>query len=270
MRFTPTSAILALPLLAAADSPDYQAQFQEYLGQAQGYYEKFASRIPSPNKYDPVAAAEAKLGAYKVDIIGLDNWKEVLYEPVTPTTTTPEESWVLVTGGNKTCFGHCGQVDAAFNETAGKFALEPNTPHMAILNCDHQPVLCNAWSAPVGALWVFEMLPEPAPINIWTKRLNLTTTTSEDLVQLQKDGYKTAAKELDGIFHPFKGPLAQNGLSIPAGYVLWAFGLLPSWAFMLFISLFSRRMMSGRMDAQQGATRGGPRPAPTGQSTARK
>lgn len=87
------------------------------------------------------------------------------------------------------------------------------------------------------------MLPEPSPINIFTKRLNLTTVTSDDLIQLQKDGYRTVAEEHDGVFHPFNGALAQNGLSIPAGYLLWAFGLLPSWAFMIFISLFSRRMM---------------------------
>ncbi|RWA03553.1 hypothetical protein EKO27_g11553 [Xylaria grammica] len=254
-------------MLAAADSPDYQAQFQEYLGPAQVYFEKIASAIPSPNKYDPVAAAEAKAGSNKIDIIGLHNWKETLYEPVTPGATTPEEWWVLVTGGNKTCFGHCGKVEAAFNETAGKFATEPDSPHMALLNCENQPVLCNAWSAPVGSLWIIDMLPEPSPINIFTRRLNLTTTTSDDLLQLQKDGVKTGAKEHDGVFHPFNGPLAQNGLSIPAGYVLWAFGLLPSWAFMILVSLFSRRMMAGRMEGQM---HGGPRPAPTGQAAPRR
>lgn len=267
MRFNSASSLLALPLLAAADTPDYQAQFQQYLGQAQGYFETFASKIPSPSKFDPIAAAAAKAGANKVDILGLHNWKETLYGPVTPGSTTPEEWWVLITGGNKTCFGHCGKVEAAFNETAGKFALEPNTPNMALLNCDDQPVLCAAWSASVSSLWIFEMLPEPSPINIFTKRLNLTTTVSDDLVQLQKDGYKTDTKEHDGLFHPFNGALAQNGLSVPAGYVLWAFGLLPSWAFMIVVSLFSRRMMASRMEGQM---QGGPRPAPTGQSAPRR
>ncbi|KAI1427990.1 hypothetical protein F5Y12DRAFT_791136 [Xylaria sp. FL1777] len=258
MRFNSASALLALPVLAVADTPDYQAQFQQYLGQAQGYFEKVASSLPSPSKHDPVAAAAAKAGPNKIDVIGLHNWKDTLYEPVTPGSTTPEEWWVLITGGNKTCFGHCAKVEAAFNETAGKFAIEPDSPHTALLNCDNQPVLCNAWSAPVGSLWIFEMLPEPSPINIFTKRLNLTTTTSDDLVQLQKDGYKTVAKEHDGLFHPFKGALAQNGLSVPAGYILWAFGLLPNWAFMILISLLSRRMMSSRMEGQM---HGGPRAA---------
>ncbi|KAI0518173.1 hypothetical protein F5B22DRAFT_74718 [Xylaria bambusicola] len=267
MRFNPASALLALPVLAAADSPDYQAQFQEYLGKAQGYFEKLTTSLPNPNKYDAAGAAAAKSGPNKLSVIGLDNWKETLYEPVTPASTTPEEWWLLITGGNKTCFGHCGRVEAAFNETAGIFTKLPDTPHMALLNCDNQPILCNAWSAPAGSLWIFEMLPEPSPINIYTKRLNLTTTTSEDLVKLHADGYKTVAKEHDGIFHPFNGPIAKNGLSVPAGYTLWAFSLLPSWAFMVVISLFSRRMMSSRMEGQM---HGGPRPAPTGQATPRR
>ncbi|KAI1297350.1 hypothetical protein F5Y03DRAFT_281905 [Xylaria venustula] len=266
MRFNSASALLSLPLLAAADTPGYQAQFQEYLGQAQGYFEKVASSIPSPNKYDPAAAAAAKTGS-NIDVIGLHNWKDTLYEPVTPGSTTPEEWWVLISGGNKTCFGHCGRVEAAFNETAARFATEPEAPHLALLNCDNQPVLCNAWSAPVGSLWIFEMLPEPSPVNIFTKRLNLTTITSDDLIQLHKDGHKTATQEHDGLFHPFKGTLAQNGLSVPAGYVLWVFGLLPSWAFMILVSLLSRRMMSSRMEGQM---HGGPRPAPTGQAAPRR
>ncbi|KAI1179620.1 hypothetical protein F4777DRAFT_438773 [Nemania sp. FL0916] len=269
MRFPSASALLALPLLVVADTPDYQAQFQEYLGQAQGYFEQLASNLPSPNKFDPVAAAAAKAGSTKVDVISLHNWRETLYASVAPGSTTPEEWWLLITGGNKTCFGHCGRVEAAFNETAGKFAVELGSPHMALLNCDNQPVLCNAWSAPVGSLWILEMLPEPSPISIFTKRLNLTTTTSDDLIQLHKDGYRTVAREHDGLFHPFNGALAQYGLSIPAGWILWGFGLLPSWAFMILISLFSRRMMASRMEAQmQGGAR--PAPAPAGQAAPRR
>ncbi|KAI1108774.1 hypothetical protein F5Y14DRAFT_434926 [Nemania sp. NC0429] len=267
MRLHSAYALLALPLRVAAEGPDYQAQFQEYLGQAQGYFESFASKLPSPNKYDPVAAAAAKAGSNKLDIISLHNWEDTLYGPVTTGSTTPEEWWVLVTGGNKTCFGHCGKVEAAFNETAGKFAIESDSPHMALLNCDEQPILCNAWFAPVGHLWIFEMLPKPSPISIFTKRLNLTTTTSDDLVQLHKDGYKTVAEQREGLFHPFDGPLAQNGVLIPVGYILWGFSLVPSWAFMILVSLFSRRMMTSRMEGQM---QGGPRPAPTGQAAPRR
>ncbi|KAI5925497.1 hypothetical protein F4810DRAFT_54017 [Camillea tinctor] len=266
MRFSQASTLLALPLLAVADVPDYQAQFQEYLGQAQGYVDKVTSKILLPNRHDPVAAAEAKAGPMKMDILSLNNWKDTLYAPVEAGSTTPEEWWVLITGGNKTCFGHCGRIEAAFNETATQFAQTPGSPHTALLDCEKQPVLCNAWSAPVGALWIFEMLPEPAPINIWTKRLNMTTVTSDDFIELQKNDYKTAAKLHDGSFHPFNGQVAQYGASIPVGYVLWFFNLLPSWMFMIIVSMFSRSMMTNRMNAQMNDGR---RPAATGQAAAR-
>ncbi|KAI0161430.1 hypothetical protein GGR57DRAFT_357708 [Xylariaceae sp. FL1272] len=260
MRVSSLPVLLAMPLLAVADTP------QDYLAQARVYFDKFASKIPSPSKFDPVAAAAAKVGASKMDILGLHNWKETLHGSVAPGSTKPEEWWVLITGGNKTCFGHCDRVEAAFNETAGKFALDPTAPHAALVNCDDQPVLCNSWSAPVGSLWIFEMLPEPAAIDVYSKRFNLTTVTSDDFTQLRGDGYKTEAKRHEGFFHPFNGPLAQNGLAVPAGYVLWAFSLLPSWAFMILISMFSRRMMSSRMEGQM---HGGPRPAATGQAAPR-
>lgn len=101
MRFSASAAIAALPVLAAAqDSPvdQYKAQFQNFLGQMGSY-------IPNPGTYDPVAAAEAKVGAMKLSVLTLENWKETLYEPVAADATTPEEWWVLITGRNKTCYG---------------------------------------------------------------------------------------------------------------------------------------------------------------------
>ena len=112
---------------------------------------------------------------------------------------------------------------------------------MGMLNCDDQPILCNVWSAGVGSIWNFEMLPEPAPINIYKKRLNLTTVTSDDMVALK--GHKEEFTLLDSFFHPFNGKAAELGISVPLAYVLWGFNLLPSWAFMLVVSFFSRSMM---------------------------
>lgn len=112
---------------------------------------------------------------------------------------------------------------------------------MGLLNCDDQPILCNVWSAGVGWLWNFEMLPEPAHIDIYKKRLNLTTVTSDEIVSLQ--GKKDEFKVEDSIWHPFNGKVAELGISVPFAYFLWIFNLLPSWAFMLIISFFSRSMM---------------------------
>jgi hypothetical protein len=47
--------------------------------------------------------------------------------------------------------------------------------------------------------------------------------------------------------HPIDGELAKFGLLTPLGYVLWLFGTIPSWAFMIGISFFSRSFMSKRM-----------------------
>lgn len=101
MRFSAAALAAALPALSVAqENPldQYVAQFQQILGQASSY-------LPVPSKHDPEAAYAAKTGPMKLSVLTVDNWKETLYEPVTPITTTPEEWWVLITGRNKTCYG---------------------------------------------------------------------------------------------------------------------------------------------------------------------
>jgi len=85
---------------------------------------------------------------------------------------------------------------------------------MAYLNCDNQPILCNAWSAGPASLYIIEMLPEPAPVEIYSKRLNLTTTTSDTLVAFHESGSKDQFHRIDSSwFHPFNGKLAEYGVS---------------------------------------------------------
>jgi hypothetical protein len=253
MRLSSSAIVAALPALVAAQDPleQIKTQIRSVLDQAVLY-------LPNPSTYDPVAAAEAKVGALKLSTLTLENWKDTLYEPVTPGATTPEEWWVLVSGGNKTCYGRCENVETAFKETAAKFALLDNTPHMGYLNCDDQPILCNAWSTGTSNLYVFEMLPSPAPIDVYKKRLNLTTTTSDSLVKLQESGTKADFVLLDdGWFHPFNGKAVEYGIAVPFGYIMWAFGLIPNWLFMLVVSFASRTMMGNRM---QGAANRDNRP----------
>lgn len=267
MRFS-TSAILALPLLAAAA----EGPFEQYKAQFQNFLNSFGSKTPTPSKQDPVDATEAKVqvSEKKVDALTLDNWKDTLYGPVKSDATQPEEWWVLITGRNKTCFGHCHKVESAFNESAAKFATLPKAPHLAYVNCDDEPVLCNSWSASTGALWVFEMLPAPAPIDIYRKRLNLTLTTPQTYLDLYAQDSKEDFRLYDGWFHPFDGPVAKNGLAVPAGYFFWIFNAIPSWAMMLGISFLSRTMMNRRMGLDNNANRpanpdgAAPRGAPPG------
>lgn len=103
MRFS-ASAVLALPIVGAAA----QGGFDQYKAQFDNLVNNFGSylpKLPNPSRHDPVAAAEAKLGAMKMHTLTLDNWKETLYEPVKAGAATPEEWWLFITGSNRTCFG---------------------------------------------------------------------------------------------------------------------------------------------------------------------
>jgi len=263
-----TSAVLALPLLAAAQGP--LEQFEQYKAQFQNFLSNFGAKAPTeaPSaKTHPVQAAEAAIGATQVEVLTLSNWKDTLYGPVKADSTTPTEWWVLISGGNKTCFGHCEKIEKAFNASAARFALLPKAPHMAIINCDDQPVLCNSWSASSGTLWSIDMVPPPAPVEIYRTRLNLTSTTDQTYVDLYKNGVQDGWTHHDGYFHPFNGPLAKNGLAVPLGYFFYIFNAIPSWVMMLGVSFLSRSMMNRRMGvgAQGGAApAAAPRGAPPG------
>lgn len=259
MRFSAT-AVLALPLLAAAaESPfdAYKAKFQNFLS-------SFGAAVPiAADKAEPVAAASSKsktkIAPKNIDTLTLHDWQDKLFAPLKGDETTPEEWWVLITGGNKTCFGHCGKVEAAFNESAVKFATLSKSPHLAVVNCDEQPILCNSWSAGTGALWLFEMLPRPAPIEVYWKPLNLSTTTTQTLLDLYaQDSHEAFRHYTHSYFHPFQGKLAQYGLAVPVAYAVWALNLVPSWAMMLIVSFFSRSMMNRNMGPPP------PRAAPAG------
>ncbi|KYK55308.1 hypothetical protein DCS_07271 [Drechmeria coniospora] len=244
MRFHASAVVAALPLLARAqENPfgPYKAQLQQVLG-------KMCSYLPNPGRHDQVAALEAKFGPMHLSTLTLENWKETLYEQdLGPGARSVDEWWVLISGRNKTCFGHCGQVEKAFNETAAKFATTPGAPHMALLNCDDQPILCNSWAAGTGHIWSFGMVPDPDKVEIYKKRLNLTSTTSDDLVALHEAETKEGWVALESWFHPFTGQATELGLAVPWGYIIWAFNLVPNWLFMIIVSFASRSMMGNRM-----------------------
>ncbi|KAG9232186.1 hypothetical protein BJ875DRAFT_92671 [Amylocarpus encephaloides] len=240
MRFS-TASLLALPLFAAAvqnESPLEQAK-----AQAQFWLDKISSYIPNPNKPHTAHAATAKVGGKALHVLTLDNWHHTIRSSVKPESATPEEWWVMVTGGNKTCFGHCVKAETAFNQTAALWSVTPNTPNLGYLNCDNQPVLCNSWGAGPPSLWIMDVPAAGKPVDIRIKALNATTTEVKTFTDLyaSKDWKSKAVYE--GYFHPFDGPLAQYGLAVPLGYVFWAFAVIPSWMFMIGISFLSRTIM---------------------------
>lgn len=135
-------------------------------------------------------------------------------------------------------------MEAAFNQSAATLAALPDAPHIGYVNCEDQPILCNAWSAGAATVWLIEMLPEPALIDIYMKRMNMTTTTPDDFVELYKTrADKSQFYKKDGYFHPFDGELAKYGVSVPVAYVLWGLSVVPSWTMMLMVSFLSRTMM---------------------------
>lgn len=151
--------------------------------------------------------------------------------------------------------GHCERLEKAFTAAAKPLGSQPANLHLATVNCDSQPVLCNVWSAGTGSLFLFQ-LPSSIPentVDIYTRRMNLTTVTEQDVVDAYvkyKAGTEPEDGRLrfyryanDGWLHPFDGKLARWGVSEPLGYVFWALNAVPSWAMMLVISGVSRYMM---------------------------
>ncbi|KAI5308705.1 hypothetical protein KEM55_005064, partial [Ascosphaera atra] len=144
----PSLALAALPLLASAQQPqqplqEAAQQFQQLQQQqaqqapplqdklfgwfnkakssALNLVENFKSTSSSPLSSDPEAPVIISKPAAvppkpkHVANVNASNWQE-LFQPVEAGTTDPEKlEWLLlVTGGNKTCFGRCGKLDRAW------------------------------------------------------------------------------------------------------------------------------------------------------------
>lgn len=240
MRFSNLS-LLALPLLAAA--AQQESPLEQVKAQAQYWFDKLQSYIPQASEAHTPPPAAAKVGGRTLKILTLQDWEHTIRSSVKPASTKPEEWWVLITGGNKTCFGQCEQVETAFNQTALLWSVDPTAPHLAYLNCDAQPVLCNAWGSGPPSLWFLSVPAPPAPVDIRTRHMNLTTTTTQTFIDLHKTGDWKKITPYEGWFHPFDGPLAKYGVAIPLGYVFWFFAVVPSWMFMIGISFLSRTIM---------------------------
>ena len=247
-----TALLVALPVIVAA-------QQQKPLGEnLQSWFDKAKSYIPSGTK-SPAAAGAAKLAAQNVTPLTKSNWQSVLAPKASSLKDGPEEWMVLVTGGNKSCYGQCAGVDKAWNETAAVFVADPTAPHLASINCDQEPILCATWATGPASVWhlqrpVAQADQSTPATTIHIIKLNTTTTTAGDIIAIHTG--KTYEKEpvYEGTFHPFDGLLAQYYLNVPLGQVLFYFSLIPSWAFMIVISMVSRNIMSVYLTQCQAAT----------------
>ncbi|MCJ1424525.1 hypothetical protein MMC29_002413 [Sticta canariensis] len=266
-----TALLVALPALAAT-----QQQFP-LANTLQSWFEKAKSYLPDAATA-PVTTAAAKAAAANITPLTVDNWQSVLSPSPSHASNTwdgPETWMVFVSGTNKTCYGLCGGLEVSWNETAALFAADPTAPHLGYINCDRSPVLCAIWHAHPPTVWYIQ-LPIPAedqsraPTTVHILRLNTTTTTTQDIVRIHTEKTYEKVGVYEGAFQPFDGWLAQLGFAKPIGYVLFGVSMVPSWAFMIVISLVSRNLMNRRIgnpdlqrlrQAQRQAPQGGAPPA---------
>ena len=245
-------------ILALLPSLTLSAEQIPLTEKATGWFNKAKSYVPTAAKA-PVSSSAAKVAAEIITPITRENWESTL----SPTpdsdarrkvqgkgaaTTGPDTWLVLITGGNKTCHGRCTGVEQAFNQSAALLAADPTSPKLGILNCDRDAILCGIWAANVPTLWHIERpVPDPdqsrASTTIRIIDVNTTTITAPEIVQLHtQKGYLDAAV-YEGAFHPFNGWLARYQLNKAIGYVLFGVSVVPSWAFMIVVSMVSRQFM---------------------------
>ena len=243
---------LALPVLgAAAEQKPLTDQIKNWFNAAT---ESLLSAVPSAPTVpaglkDPVSAAAAKGASMAVHKVTLQNWETLLTPD--PSRAGPTEWMILISGGNKTCGGHCTQLETRFNETATVLAADVTAPKLGYINCDDQGVLCATWSCQPPTIWHIQRPSTShlvgdeavAPSIVTINYLNFTKTTAQDMVALHTSKKYEDGLVYDGIFHPFDGLLAQYKVNKIAGYVVFAVGLIPSWAFMIVVSMVARQAM---------------------------
>ena len=244
------SLSLALPALAAAQAqkPLFQSvvnKVEGWLGVTESYADSAAPAVSAATK-DPVGSSAAKVAAIKVTPLTTSNWESVLTPE--PSGPSPQEWMVFVSGGNKTCGGHCAHVEKVWNETASLLAADLTSPRLGSVNCDVEGVLCATWMAKPPTIWYIQRAVAKADQStpastIYINYLNVTSHSVGDMMALHTGKKYENGVLYEGFFHPFDGLLAQYGALKPVGYVMFGFGLIPSWAFMILVSMVSRTIM---------------------------
>lgn len=238
---------LTLPILSAAQvQKPLIEQAGDWLSSLRGYIPTTVPAIPSAVK-SPAAASYSKIAALKVTSLTMSNYESVLTpDPKSP--KSPQEWMVFISGGNKTCGGACSRLERAWNETATLLAADPTAPNLAYVNCDVEGVLCSTWMAKPPTVWHIQRpvagKDQSTPAStIHVNYFNVTHSTAGDMVALHSGKKYEEGIVYDGWFDPFDGQLAKLGLNKAVGYVLFGIGLVPSWAFMIVVSMVSRTIM---------------------------
>lgn len=253
MRFAPV--VLVLPAMAAAQQQvplfeQAKGWFNNFVGAATSSVSSASSAAASaasgvPN---PVHAAAGQVEQLTVTDLTKENYNQVL-KPGAATASPGIEDWMIyTTGGNRTCFGMCARADVEWSKAVSLLSAVPSAPQLGRLDCEKEPQLCNAWGAGAPSV-IYMQLPQPLPdqttpaTTVYYLPLNRTTVTAQDIVELATEKTFKEKTPYEGFFHPFNGMLAQTGLAIPFGWVVYGFSVMPSWALMIGISFFSRTFM---------------------------
>jgi len=264
MRYS--SILLALPALSLAQE---QVPLADKI---KGWFNKAQSLIPTSVPTiipDVVDAGASKVAQQYVHPLNLSNWKEVISPSAAAQNAGPEEWMVFITGGNKTCYGLCGNVTEEWNKSVALMEATRSPPNLARVDCDEEQVLCNVWSAgPPSILHI--LLPKPLAdqskpaTTVRFIQLNKTSSTASEIAELHTKAKYLDTPPYEGYWHPFDGILATTGANLPLAYAMWAMAKMPSWLPMILISLLSRSFMGRRMP-QAGGQAGGAAPAPAPQ-----
>lgn len=265
-----STLLLALPALSVAQQVPLVDQVKGWFNKATESLSSVipsapsAPSVPSVSIPNPVASGAKKIADLNVQPITLANHDQIL-KPGAATASPGIETWMIfVTGGNKTCYGRCAHAEKAWHESVALLSASPNPPNLGLLDCEADTVLCHAWAVSPPQVLHFQ-LPQPLPdqstpaSTVRNIRVNRTTITAPEIAAVHLQETYKEKEPYEGFWHPFDGPLAKFGLNVPVGYVIWGFSMIPSWAFMIVVSMVSRTFMSRRM--QPGAGAGG---APAG------
>ena len=171
---------------------------------------------------------------------------------------------VLLTGGPRSCAGgRCDGLERVWNETAATLAVlpassdVPSLPHLGLVDCDADGVLCTTWFAGPPALWHVVLPPRetvtedgrpqsPARRDPVARIIgvNASTVTVKGLVDVHRARRFEEQKPLGGRWtDPFAGPLARYGVLVPVGYMFFALSKVPSWMVMVVMSFGTRMLM---------------------------
>ena len=146
MHFSVSLLLLALPSLIAAQAQKPLGEkigdnLQEWLNKAKSYIPASAS--------SPVDTTSAKVASVHVKSLTKDNWRTELSTSSSSSASSdgPETWMVLISGGNKTCYGQCTGIEQAWNASAVALAADPTAPKLGYVNCDTNAILCSIWAA---------------------------------------------------------------------------------------------------------------------------